>query len=1289
MGIAATAHKPPGTQLKPTNKSATSMIATAIVLAAVSLVVCWVGSRSVIDGIVSYEGREAAKRWSVAFVHLIGGKQGIAAGKELSSEKLEIFEAAIQDGQIFRYKVFDAKGVIIAASRPEDLGQTNTKSYFNDIVRKGGKYSKIEREEKFGDVTTVSEAYAPFMQGGRFSGAIETYVDMSARAKQLYRLGHMGFAALATLLALVIGVLCISILLTLRKRRETEEELTRNVHQHRRLLDEAPDSMVIHNMVRVLYANTAAAVLHGATSPNDLIGIDPATLIPGDKNDVVREHRLQALREGKVMRTESVGRRRLDGSVIETDTIGIPIEWNGESCILIQSRDMSERRTQQRQIVEREAQAQRAQAQLSAFMDHSPSGMYLKDRDLKVTMVNRAYEKFYGLDVNELVGSPVGKWLPKQIADDVDTLDLEILRCGEMLDMEAEVENAEGELRTLILNKFPIYAANGDIVGIGGVNTDVTEVRGQEAEVRKTQARLSAYIDHIPMMVMLLDRDSNILMVNSQYEKFFGIDAEDVIGHTSEIRYSDKQLAHVLEENRRVCETLEATERVLPLRNAAGEERQLHKIKFPIVTGGNVPVTVGVVLTDITEQKRHEHELEAARDDAEAANRAKSAFLANMSHEIRTPMNGVFGMADLLARSSLTPDQQRYLNTIRGSGEALLGVINNVLDVSRIEAGEFRLDTSTFNLHDLIAEATELFAETASLKNVFIAHKISANVPQWVQGDSVRLRQVFINLIGNGIKFTKDGAVVVHAIRIGGSDDDALIRFEVTDTGIGIEREKVVSLFDPFQQADGSITRKFGGTGLGLSIADHIVKLMGGRIDVDSQPGQGSGFQFSINMTIDNSKPSSDDDVVGNIENKRLLIVDDNAINREILTDFARDWRTDFVVTASAPAAQAAMREAMQAGRPFDVALIDIVMPHMDGIALAQWIAAQDFGAKTKLIGLTSFNWDGDSTVSREAGFSKFATKPVRRSELARLIEEVLADPADRTAEPDDLKEFAAELPYTATYNANVLLAEDNPVNLELAQEYLTRLGCTVTVAHNGQQAVDRFSDAQFDLILMDVQMPELDGIEATRRIRDIEARNGARRIPIIAATAHAFQEDREKCIIAGMDDFLSKPFTGQDIIPILDRWLEPAAVTADEASRETSSGKRGPGKTKDSAELLDTATIEQLRSLDAPGEDRIFGKVAGIFLENTPDQLKQLKKHAADGDFTGITLIAHSLKTSAANVSALSLSALFRELEIAAGNEEHETCMRKMDEIIALYDDVSTALRIATADPAPKKKTA
>lgn len=1406
-----------------TDRTHRSLIATAAIVALVALIACWFSTREVANGIVNFEGRESARDWAISFSHSLSlGNSALPASplrpysKATSPERFKALDNAMFEGQILSYRLYSADGVIVASSAFEEIGKTVNDPVLEQVVNQSNSQAYVMRGEinhpSSGSEWTAT-ALAPLSRGADTIGIFEVTVDVSERAKQLNRLRYLAFGALVALLASIFGILGFSISRTLNKQREAQQALASSERQHRQLLDDAPDSMVIHNLKEVLYVNAAAVAMHGAASRDELIGLDPIELVPEDKRDAVAEHRRMALTRREIRTTELMGRRRLDGNTVDTDSMGIPIDWDGQSCILIQSRDVTSQRAAQLDIAEREAQirafmentrsgmfikdlssrvvlvnrsyedfhgidrskilgkspdnylsteladkfnrrdreviaggkaitfetvlnnaagaervlredlfpiskpngeilgvggifaditdikereesilnaqaeAEKAQAQLTAFFDHSPSGMYLKDRDRNITVVNRAFEKFYGVEVEKITGKSASEWMPKKLTDDIDTLDMELLRKGQSMDMEIEVRNADGEPRIVIFNKFPIFAANGDVVGIGGVNTDVTDARNQEAEMRQTQARLAAYIDHIPMMVVLLDRDSRFLMVNSEYEAFFDRSAGDLVGQLGHDRLAPAHHELFLVENRQICDRQEQINRVIEMRNAAGELRLLQQMKFPIVTGGGLPVAVGVILQDITDQKKHERDLETARDDAESANRAKSAFLANMSHEIRTPMNGVFGMADLLAQSPLSTDQQRYLNTIRRSGEALLGVINNVLDVSRVEAGEFQLDINTFNLHDVIAEAIELFTESASAKGVFIAHNIAGNVPPWVEGDSVRLRQVLTNLVGNAIKFTQQGNIVLRAIRIGGDAEDALIRFEVSDTGIGIERSKLAALFEPFQQADTSITRKFGGSGLGLSIAGHIVELMGGRIDVDSEPGKGSSFMFSIPMAVDTSKTSPRSAEKKILSGKRLLIVDDNTVNLEILTDFARDWETEFIAVSNAEDAQAAFRDAAQANTPFDVALIDIVMPRMDGIALAEWIGSYDDLSHTKLIGLTSFNWHHDAASSKSAGFYKFATKPIRRADLAQMIADTLIDGAEPDSDVIDTQDLPDAATIATGLSAKVLLAEDNEVNQEIAHEYLVRLGCTVTIVQNGREAVDRFTDGSFDIVLMDVQMPEMDGIEATRRIRDIEAENGNRRTPIIAATAHAFQEDREKCILAGMDDFLSKPYTGKDIKPLLNRWLDRHDPNVKEAHRSESPATVEAEATLDG--MLDSDTIAQLRTLDSHGEDRIIRKVASIFIETTPPQLQKLQNHVANCDFAAIMLIAHSLKTGAANVAALTLSERFRALEHAAREEEPDTCTRLIEEISDMYEDVAAALRLLAGANASDRRTA
>ena len=1425
MGFAVSRRKPPPRQRlgDPLNRS---LVATALLLAIASLFACWYGTRAVVDGVVNYEGRETSRQWAVAFAHTLSqaGSQNSDSLTQLykggsNPERFKALDDAVFDGQILRYRIYNLKGAVVASSDFLEVGKDATRSKYWGYIERGESHGHVRHfsaPEDNDGVSTVSYAIAPLVWQGKHRGAIEIEADVSVRARQLNRLRYIAFGALTVLLAAVFGILGASIFRTLKKHRSALDELARSERQYRLLFDGSPDSMVIHDQKTILYANDAAATLHGAGSRDALLGMDPMELVPPDKRAAVRENRRKAIARSEIRRSEALGRQRLDGSLVETESMGIPIEWDGRQCLLIQSRDTSVQRAAQREIAFREAQlsafmenmqamvfitdtdgritlvnrryeefhgiegedvvgktahdwappeiadrfaeqdravletgapvsgeavyprpdgqtmvirddvfpirdrdgdiiglggistditdareredtitsalavAERAQAELTAFLNCSPFAMYLKDPDLSVTMVNRPFERFYGRASGQLVGRPISDWMPKQRAEEIEMLDLEVLRTGDVMSVEMEVENAQGEPRIIEFNKYPIVASDGRVVGIGGFNNDVTEQRRQAAEIEETQARLSAYFDHIPMIVVLVDQHSQIMMANNRYTEFFGVEADDVNSDHSR-PWLSADLKEIFEEdNRQIFATGDVIERVMEMENAAGERRILHQLKFPIRSGAGPGGAIGVVMADITEQKHREREIEQARDEAQAANRAKSAFLANMSHEIRTPMNGVFGMADLLAQSQLSTDQRRYLDTIRRSGEALLGVINNVLDVSRIEAGEISLDAASFNLDDLVADAAELFAESAAAKGLVIAHYISGNVARTVEADDVRLRQVLINLIGNAVKFTERGEVVVRVVRIGGDDETALVRFEVSDSGIGIPKNQQIKLFDPFQQADGSVTRKFGGTGLGLSIAQHIVGLMGGRIDVDSQPGVGTSFVFSIPLKIADRQMGERPDTGPGLAGKRVLIVDDNDVNREILCQFAEDWGMDPSSAGNARDAQARLRDALHAGRPFDLALLDIQMPDMDGMELAAWIREQEEFNVLRLVALTSFNWDRDSYQAKDAGFSQFATKPVRRSELERILKDVLRRTPSSgivsapRARPDQTEQAGRPAP-TPEFGVRVLLAEDNPVNQELGREYFTRLGCPVTVAANGTEAVREFRNGEFDLILMDVQMPEMDGIQATTRIRDIEAQRGSERVPIIAATAHAFQEDREKCILAGMDDFLSKPYTQKDVIPVLQRWTQQKRPDA--ASAESASPAESPAQK--SGSLLDPATIEQLRSMDTSGEDRIFRKVAGIFLETTPEQLDKLKAHLETGDFAGIAMIAHGLKTGAANVAALSLSDKFRELEAAGRSEDPDACRAFAEEVFGHYGDVVVALREACETDDALKETA
>jgi PAS domain S-box-containing protein len=634
----------------------------------------------------------------------------------------------------------------------------------------------------------------------------------------------------------------------------------------------------------------------------------------------------------------------------------------------------------------------------------------------------------------------------------------------------------------------------------------------------------------------------------------------------------------------------------------------------PMLRDGKIMGTV-VTFVNITERKRAESVLHNARQAAEAASRAKSEFLANMSHEIRTPLNGVIGMTDLALDSHPEAQQREYLEIIKSSADSLLTVINDILDFSKIEAGKMDLDVTDFNLRNCLEEALRPMALRADEKGVELLCDIAPNVPEIVQGDPARLRQVVLNLVGNAIKFTPAGEVAVRLRIEDGDNDTGTVHFTVLDTGIGIALEKREAIFSPFTQADTSTTRKYGGTGLGLTISGRLVSMMGGRIWVESEVGQGSQFHFTMQLKAVANQPASGSPVAWErLRGTRVLIVDDNATNRRILRGLLEGWGMRASEVESGQQAVTGLLSARTAGDPHQLILTDMHMPNMDGFGLIEKIRNIPAISTTAIMMLTSAGHRDDVRRCTELGITSYLLKPIRKWELLAAMVKALGD-GESSAQPILI---ALPKPETPEQALRILLAEDSKVNQTVAIRTLEKMGHSVMVANNGCEALALLADYSFDLLLMDVQMPEMDGLTATKKIRDAE-RQGRPHTPIIALTAHAMKGDRERCLEGGMDGYVSKPILREELQEAISQVIKSRShsgrIVTNEAKREKASSENSLGW---DARLL-------LKRLG--GDENLLSEVLVIFLGETPKKIEELGQAILRRDLEIIERIAHTLK--------------------------------------------------------------
>jgi PAS domain S-box-containing protein len=770
-------------------------------------------------------------------------------------------------------------------------------------------------------------------------------------------------------------------------------------------------------------------------------------------------------------------------------------------------------------------------------------------------------------------------------------------------------------------------------------------------ELARQHGYLDALIASTPVAIAVLDQQRAVRSVNPAFEALFGYSAGEVVGAGIDeliVPESLRSESTDLEARARQGETVRV------------EVERMRKDGRPIqvrLSAAAVKAAADGALValyeDISDRKAAEAAMREARDLAERVARARSAFLANMSHEIRTPMNAVLGFVELVLDTELGPEQRRALELVRTSSEALLTILNDILDYSKIEAEHLELESIPFDLPKVVHATATLLAVRAREKHLELTVDVPPDVPQMVRGDPTRVRQVLMNLIGNAIKFTEQGEVDVSASVTQRDDDGAAVEFRVRDTGIGIPQAQLATIFQEFTQADASMTRRYGGTGLGLAISRRLVALMGGELAVTSEVGRGSEFGFTLRLPLEAAQATARAAV--SLGGRRLLVVDDNETNRRIVRDMLGAEGMAVHEASRADAGLEALRRAARAGTPYDLAILDAQMPDQDGFELATAVRADRALRETRLLILTSAGQKGDGERCRQLGIQAYLTKPIARADLVEAVGTVLAG----TASAPGAAELVTRHSIAESRHAlRILLAEDNPVNQQVATAMLLKRGHQVDVVGNGREAVDAVAQEAYDLVLMDIQMPEMDGFEATEKIRALPQ---GRTLPIIALTAHALSGERERCLARGMSGYLAKPFKAHDLFAAVEGW---AAQPSDTAPTP--------------APAVDLAAFR--RTMEEAGAAEAVDGILETFLATLPRRLDALVVAAGGTDAEPLQRAAHAFKSAAGTIGAGHLAALLEETERAALSGDLAGARDKLEHIQgearAVHDYIRTATK-------------
>ncbi|NQV34380.1 MAG: response regulator [Phycisphaeraceae bacterium] len=899
-----------------------------------------------------------------------------------------------------------------------------------------------------------------------------------------------------------------------------------------------------------------------------------------------------------------------------------------------------------------------SQAMYSSLVENLPVHVLCKDISGRFTFANQSFCDLLGKTLEDITGKTDFDFFPAELAQKYHRDDERVLQTGELFETVEENKN-DDETRYVHVMKAVVRDASDKAVGVQVIFWDVTEHKEAETALEYERYLLHTLMDNLPHNIYFKDAQSRFIRINRALSHCFRLQNDsDAMGKTDFDYFTEEHAQQAMADEQ---EILRSGQPLLDKEEKEtwedGQITWASTSKLPLRSpDGQIIGTFGIS-RDITDRKHAGEQLQAAKELAEVANRAKSEFLATMSHEIRTPMNGVIGMIDLLLNTKPTSQQRSYLDIASQSAEALLRLISDILDFSKIEAGKFELESVGFALRDTLGNTLQTLAGRAAEKGLELNYHIPPSIPNDLIGDPGRLCQIIINLVGNAIKFTEQGEVIVGVDIASQAGSQVELHFTVRDTGPGIPPEKQAVIFEAFRQADSSMSRQYGGTGLGLAISSQLVELMQGRMWVESEVDKGSTFHFVGVFPVQEGVSIPPTPELVSLRDVRILVVEDNRTNRLIFSEMLKNWQMRPTAVDGGLNALAEMDRANNVGEPFRLVLSDLMMPHMDGFMLTEQIRNIPDLKETPIIMLSSA-WDSESsTRSRTLGIDHCMIKPVKQSDLLNSILNVLhVDTAkeftSQTRVPEDLDRVTSR---------KILLAEDGLVNQKVAVSLLEQRGHKVTVANNGREALSALVRDSFDLVLMDVQMPVMDGFEATGLIRQQETISGLH-IPIIAMTAHAMKGDRERCLAAGMDEYISKPIRPKDLYKV----VESIAVS--------SQGSQDPDVGPLTEESVDRDyVLEQVG-----GSTETLKVVVGLFAVECPKLMKNIRSAITAGNSSELQRAAHTLKgsiqifgTKGPAAAALQLEMMGREQNLDGAEEAWLTLVQETERLMPMLTDL------------------